>query len=91
MKIQIISDLHQEFGISDLNFENADLIILSGDTNLGTKGIEWVKKYVPNKPVIYILRNHEYYKGIIRSYLLKYKPIKGTIPLVRNLATVALN
>lgn len=44
MKIQIISDLHQEFGISDLNSENADLIILAGDINLGTKGIDWVKK-----------------------------------------------
>lgn len=63
MRIQIISDLHQEFGISDLNFQNADLVILAGDTNLGTKGIEWVKKYIPNIPVIYILGNHEYYKG----------------------------
>ncbi|RQO73983.1 phosphoesterase [Pedobacter sp. KBW06] len=63
MKIQIISDLHQEFGISELNFENADLVILAGDTNLGIKGIEWVKKYIPNKPVLYILGNHEYYKG----------------------------
>jgi len=63
MRIQIISDLHQEFGISELNFENADLVILAGDTNLGTKGIEWVKKYIPNKPVLYILGNHEYYKG----------------------------
>lgn len=44
MKMQIISDLHQAFGISDLNFENADLIILAGDTNLGTKGVEWVKR-----------------------------------------------
>ena len=63
MTIQIISDLHQEFGISDINFENADLIIFAGDTNLGTKGIEWIKKRIPNKPVIYILGNHEYYKG----------------------------
>lgn len=63
MKIQIISDLHQEFGISDLNFANADLVILAGDTNLGTKGMEWVKKHIRNKPVIYILGNHEYYKG----------------------------
>jgi len=48
MKIKIISDLHQEFGISDLDFSNADLIILAGDTNLGTKGIEWVKQNIPD-------------------------------------------
>lgn len=40
MRIQIISELHQEFGITDLNFENAHIVILAGDTNLGTKGVE---------------------------------------------------
>lgn len=63
MKIKIISDLHQEFGISDLDFSNTDFTILAGDTNLGTKGIEWVKQNIPDKPVIYLLGNHEYYKG----------------------------
>jgi len=77
MRIQIISDLHQEFGISDLYFENADLVIFAGDTNLGTKGIEWVKKYVPNKPVIYIIGNHEYYKGSYPNTL--HKIIKASI------------
>lgn len=77
MRIQIISDLHQEFGISDLYFENADLVIFAGDTNLGTKGIEWVKKYIPNKPVIYIIGNHEYYKGSYPNTL--HKIIKASI------------
>lgn len=71
MRIQIISDLHQEFGISDLNFEHADLVILAGDTDLGTKGIEWVKKHIQNKSVIYILGNHEYYKGTYPKTLHK--------------------
>ena len=63
MFIKIISDLHQEFGVSILNFNNADLVILAGDTNLGIKGIEWVKKNIPNRSVIFILGNHEHYKG----------------------------
>jgi len=71
MKIQIISDLHQEFGTSDLTFDNADLVILAGDTNLGVKGIEWVNKYIVHKPVIYILGNHEYYKGAYPKTLHK--------------------
>jgi len=54
MKIQIISDLHQEFGLSELTFKNADLIILAGDINLGTKGIVWIKENIPNKPIIYV-------------------------------------
>lgn len=63
MKIQIISDLHQEFGMSELSFESADVVILAGDVNIGTKGIEWIKSAIPNKPVIYVLGNHEYFKG----------------------------
>lgn len=41
MKIQILSDLHLEFGSMSLSFENADLIILDGDTHQGIKEIEW--------------------------------------------------
>jgi Icc-related predicted phosphoesterase len=63
MKIQIISDLHQEFGFMDISFEGADLVILAGDINLGTKGIEWIKSTITDFPVIYVLGNHEYYKG----------------------------
>lgn len=71
MKIQIISDLHQEFGVSELSFGNADLVILAGDINLGTKGIEWIKENIPDKPVIYVLGNHEYYKGTYPNTLNK--------------------
>lgn len=63
MKIQIISDLHQEFGLSDLSFEAADIVVFAGDVNIGIKGIEWIKETIKNKPVIYVLGNHEYYKG----------------------------
>lgn len=73
MKVQILSDLHLEFGSTSLSFENADLIILAGDTHLGIKGIEWCKKYIPNKKVIYLLGNHEYYKGSYPKTLFKIR------------------
>ncbi|MCS3870629.1 Icc-related predicted phosphoesterase [Chryseobacterium ginsenosidimutans] len=73
MKIQIISDLHQEFGLTDLSFDNADLVILAGDVNLRTKGIEWIKTKISDKPVIYVLGNHEYYKGSYPKTLNKIK------------------
>ncbi|REC62002.1 phosphoesterase [Chryseobacterium pennae] len=73
MRIQIISDLHQEFGRTELCFDNADVIVLAGDVNLGTKGIEWIKETIPGKPVIYILGNHEYYKGSYPKTLHKIK------------------
>ncbi|WP_261512714.1 metallophosphoesterase [Chryseobacterium paludis] len=73
MKIQIISDLHQEFGSTELSFDNADVVVLAGDVNLGTKGIEWIKSEIPDKPVIYVLGNHEYYKGSYPKTLNKIK------------------
>lgn len=73
MKIQIISDLHQEFGSTELSFDNADVVVLAGDVNLGTIGIEWIKSKIPDKPVIYVLGNHEYYKGSYPKTLNKIK------------------
>ncbi|WP_407481058.1 metallophosphoesterase [Elizabethkingia meningoseptica] len=73
MKIQIISDLHQEFGATELNFDNADLVILAGDTHLGINGIEWLKRKFPDKAFLYVLGNHEYYKGSYPKTLNKIK------------------
>jgi Icc-related predicted phosphoesterase len=63
MRIQVISDLHQEFGSLELSFDKVDLAIFAGDVNLGTKGIQWIQSAIKNIPVIYVLGNHEYYKG----------------------------
>lgn len=77
MQVQILSDLHLEFGNrAALSFDKADIVILAGDTHLGTKGIEWVKKYIPNKTVLYLLGNHEYYKG---SYPKTLKKIQEAV------------
>lgn len=73
MKIQVISDLHQEFGHTDLSFDNADVVVLAGDVNLGTKGVDWIKTKIPDKPVLYVLGNHEYYKGSYPKTLNKIK------------------
>jgi len=63
MRIQVISDLHQEFGFMGLSFDGSDVIVLAGDINIGTKGIDWIKSTITDVPVIYVLGNHEYYKG----------------------------
>lgn len=71
MHLQIISDLHLEFGIGELSFDKADVVVLAGDVHVGTKGIEWIFSTIKNKPVIYILGNHEYYKGSYPKTLYK--------------------
>ncbi|MEJ5053924.1 metallophosphoesterase [Sphingobacterium sp. MYb382] len=75
MKIQLISDLHQEFGVSELSFDNADVVVFAGDVNLGIKGLHWIQSRIKDKPVIYVLGNHEYYKSAYPKVLNKLKSL----------------
>jgi Icc-related predicted phosphoesterase len=46
MKIQVTSDLHNEFELYGLNFEDADILVIVGDLNLGIRGIKWLKETI---------------------------------------------
>jgi Icc-related predicted phosphoesterase len=61
MKLQILSDLHTEFAEFELPEANADVIVLAGDVGVGTNGLEWISKQKPDRPVIYVPGNHEFY------------------------------
>jgi len=75
MKIQVLSDLHLEFGKRIISFDHAaEVFILAGDVDLGKKGIEWILENI-SKPVIYVLGNHEYYGGYYPKTLDKIREI----------------
>ena len=59
MKIQIISDIHLEFGKFDLPDEDCDVLIAAGDIGVGLEGLEWLQTL--EMPVIYVAGNHEYW------------------------------
>src|SRR5271157_4078603 len=59
MKIQLMSDIHLEFGDMVIPETDADVVISAGDIHPGTKGLEWALGF--KKPVIYVAGNHEYY------------------------------
>ncbi len=74
MKIQLLSDLHNEFlrnGRQDHHHKwsgqlpetDADVIILAGDIDTGIKGAEWALSESERleKPIVYVPGNHEYY------------------------------
>jgi len=61
MKIQILSDLHLEFGDYYPDHADPDVIVMAGDVHLGAKGIGWMTKRWPDCPVLYVIGNHEYY------------------------------
>ena len=61
MKLHILSDLHIEFEAFGVPDTDADVVILAGDIHTGKRGINWILNAIPDKPVIYVLGNHEYY------------------------------
>lgn len=60
MKIQILSDLHIEFYPFSMINTDSDVVVLAGDIHVGEKGVIWAMNNIRNKPVLYILGNHEY-------------------------------
>lgn len=64
MKLHILSDLHLElFGFQpDLAaVAAADVIVLADDIHKGIRAIAWARKAFPDKPIVYVAGNHEYY------------------------------
>lgn len=36
-------------------------MVLAGDIGVGTDGIAWAQRAIPDRPVVYVLGNHEFY------------------------------
>jgi predicted phosphodiesterase len=62
MRLHIFSDLHLEFAPLQPEQPEADVIIAAGDIDKGLNGLDWLKAHFPEKPVIYVLGNHEFYR-----------------------------
>jgi len=65
MKIQLFSDLHLEHSHRHPPFLlpaiSADVVVLAGDIDNGTRAIDWAEKTFPDRTVLYVPGNHEYY------------------------------
>lgn len=64
MKINIMSDLHLEFGQLATPAADSDLILMAGDIGVRDSGIAWAIMNT-NTPVLMINGNHEYYGNYI--------------------------
>ena len=62
MRIHLLSDLHNEFSSFVPVLLDCDLVILAGDIDLKSRGVEWAKKTF-SVPVLYVPGNHEFYGG----------------------------
>lgn len=89
MNIQILSDLHLEFGPMELSDCNADVVVLAGDIHLKTRGVEWALETFKDRPVIMVLGNHEYYGDKYPTLVDKTKALTdgSNIKVLENDAT----
>ena len=62
MRLQILGDLHLEFGPVEIAATDADVIVLAGDIAVGRQGCQWAREQFPQRPIIYVLGNHEFYR-----------------------------
>jgi len=54
MNIQLLSDLHIEFGNYTFIDAGADVVVLAGDIHTKERGVSWAIENIKNKPVIYV-------------------------------------
>ncbi|MCA3083118.1 MAG: metallophosphoesterase family protein [Rhodocyclaceae bacterium] len=63
MKIQVLSDLHNEFLRSPRlipRVPDVDVVVLAGDIDVDCRGLEWARRTFQGR-VIYVPGNHEFY------------------------------
>ncbi len=62
MNLHILNDLHIEFEDFVPPATKADVVVLAGDIGVGMEGLRWAQARFPDKPVIYVPGNHEFYQ-----------------------------
>ncbi len=71
MKIRLLSDLHLEHSHRHPPFvlpdADADVVVLAGDIDNGTRAIDWAEEVFPDQTVLYVPGNHEYYDTELQS------------------------
>jgi len=63
MKVNVLSDLHLSLGELKTPTNDADVIVLAGDIARPKEAASWASRF--DKPVLYVLGNHEFYGGSI--------------------------
>ena len=61
MRLHVLSDLHLEMAPFESDGGAADVVVLAGDTALGTRGVEWAVEWARGRSVLYVAGNHEFY------------------------------
>jgi predicted phosphodiesterase len=61
VRLHVLSDLHLEHDPFTVPEVDADVVVLAGDVAPGTAGIEWMRRHLDGRPILYVAGNHEFY------------------------------
>lgn len=61
VRLHVLSDLHIERRPFETGGVEADVVVLAGDIDRGTRGVEWAARWADGRPVLYVAGNHEFY------------------------------
>jgi predicted phosphodiesterase len=62
MRIHVLSDLHIEIAAYQPQSVECDVVVLAGDIGNHVQGIEWGRRIWPDKEILYVPGNHEFYR-----------------------------
>lgn len=62
MHIHVLSDLHLEVAQYDPHRVECDVVVLAGDIGNHAQGIEWARETWPDKEIVFVPGNHEFYR-----------------------------
>jgi hypothetical protein len=82
ISIHPLSDLHNEFELYEPKVLGADVVLLVGDIDVKSRGVQWASEAFPNSRVLYTPGNHEYYGGQLEHTLRKMREAAALTPNV---------
>lgn len=69
-RIRVLEDFAAELGAA---YSHCDVIVAAGDIGEGVKAVDFLRMAFPEKPVVYVPGNHDYWGGEIHSAERKIK------------------
>ncbi|MCU0258693.1 MAG: metallophosphoesterase [Solirubrobacteraceae bacterium] len=73
MRLRILSDLHVESAPFEPPPADADVVVLAGDVHNGEAALHWARAAFPDRPIVQVAGNHEFYDGAYDEVLARMR------------------
>ena len=81
MRLHVLSDLHLEHAPFEIPEVDADVLVLAGDIAPGAAGIEWMRRSLDGRPIVYVAGNHEFYGNDLPGLIERLRDAAAGSPI----------